>query len=64
MTFRVGDVVEASVSFMAVPNKGKFKIVVLLKGLILLDQTARDVSSIHLTDLLHLTIEWYRPQQY
>jgi len=48
MTFRVGDIVEASVSFMAVPNKGKFKIVVLLKGLILLDQTTRDVGSIHL----------------
>jgi len=42
--FKIGDVVEASISFIVVQIKSRYRFFTVLKGLLLLDQSVRNVS--------------------
>ncbi|KAH9477748.1 hypothetical protein JR316_0009975 [Psilocybe cubensis] len=52
-SIRIGDIVEISVAFVAFPAQGnKYKFVVALCGILVLDQEAREVSNVTLNSLI------------
>lgn len=54
MNLRVGDIVEAQLAFMAVPVKDeKFRMIISLRGITLLDNDHRNVSNHNITYKLH-----------
>ncbi|KAH9477237.1 hypothetical protein JR316_0011156 [Psilocybe cubensis] len=52
-SIRIGDIVEISVAFVAFPAQGnKYKFVVALRGILVLDQEGREVSNVTLNSLI------------